>query len=215
MSKPIRISTQTRRNWLIDAVLFVGALIAALSGIYFLFMPSAGYRGGRNALYGVQVLFERAAWSDLHTWGGVLMIAAATVHFLVHWSWVKMMSKRVAKSLLTRDIKLSKGGKVNLVVDAVIAVSFLLAAVSGVYFLFVSNGGFGGGRDPAWDPAFLFSRTTWDLIHTWSGVVMICAAVVHFYIHWRWVKNVTVKFFRSLLPQPMQSPKQEKMPAAR
>jgi hypothetical protein len=74
--------------------------------------------------------------------------------------------------------------------------------VSGVYFLFAPSGGFQGGRNPGWDPGFLFSRTTWDLIHTWSGVVLSVAAVVHFAIHWRWVKNVTVRFFLSLWPRP-------------
>ena len=46
MSKPIRMSMQTRKNWLIDAAVFVGGLVAALSGIYFLYLPSGGYQGG-------------------------------------------------------------------------------------------------------------------------------------------------------------------------
>jgi len=53
----------------------MSALLAALSGIYFLFLPVSGYQGGRNPMYGVTVLFERSAWDDLHTWGGVVMIA--------------------------------------------------------------------------------------------------------------------------------------------
>jgi hypothetical protein len=48
---------------------------------------------------------------------------------------------------------------------------------------------------------FLFSRTVWDLIHTWSGVVLIAAAAVHLSIHWRWVTKVTARFFLSLLPK--------------
>ena len=87
-------------------------------------------------------------------------------------------------------------------INAMVAVSFLVCALSGVYFLFAPSGGFQGGQNAGWDPNWLFSRTTWDLIHTWSGVVMIVAAVVHFAIHWRWVKNVTRRFFLSLFPQP-------------
>jgi hypothetical protein len=101
--------------------------------------------------------------------------------------------------------KLSQGGKVNVAINLLIAVSFLLCAVSGVYFLFGTSGGYEGGRNPNWDPGFLLSRTAWDLIHTWSGVVMMVAAVLHFAIHWRWVKNVTKRFFLSLLPQPEAS----------
>jgi hypothetical protein len=33
-------------------------------------------------------------------------------------------------------------------------------------------------------------------------VVLSVAAVIHFAIHWRWVKNVTVRFFLSLRRQP-------------
>jgi hypothetical protein len=91
---------------------------------------------------------------------------------------------------------MSKGAVINLIVDAVIAVGFFLTAISGIYFLFTPTGGFQGGQNANWDPGFLFNRTTWDLIHTWSSVAMIAAAGVHFVIHWRWIKNVTFRFFK-------------------
>lgn len=206
MSKPITMSKQTRMNWLIDAAVVIGGILGGLSGIYFLFLPSGGYQGGRNPMYGVRILFERHSWSDLHTWGGLLMIAAIVVHFSIHWQWVRRMIRRVVDSLRTGGRSLSGGAKMNAAIDALIAVSFLVCAISGLYFLFAPSGGYGGGRNLGWDPGFLFSRTTWDLVHTWSGVVMIAAAVVHFAIHWRWVKNVTARFFLSLLPQPKNEP---------
>jgi hypothetical protein len=202
MSNRITISTQNRRNWLIDAAVFVGGILAALSGIYFLFLPSGGYQGGRNPMYGVTILFSRHGWEDVHTWGGVLMMAAILIHFATHWKWVKMMGSRAKNSLLNREGKMSGFVRFNVAINIIIGVSFLVCALSGVYFLFAPSGGFQGGSNAGWDPNFLLSRTTWDLIHTWSGVVMIVAAVVHFWIHWRWVKNVTRKFFLSLLPQP-------------
>jgi drug/metabolite transporter (DMT)-like permease len=202
MSKRITISTQNRRNWLIDAAVFLGGILAALSGIYFLFLPSGGFQGGRNPMYGVTILFSRHAWEDVHTWGGVLMMAAILVHFAVHWKWVKMMGSRAKNSLMNREGKMSGFVKFNVAINTLIGVSFMVCALSGVYFLFAPSGGFQGGSNAGWDPNFLLSRTTWDLIHTWSGVVMIVAAVVHFWIHWRWVKNVTRKLFLSLLPQP-------------
>jgi hypothetical protein len=207
MSKQFTMSTQTRKNWLIDAAVFVGAVPAALSGIYFLFVPSGGYQGGRNAWYGMTVLFGRHTWDDLHTWGGALMIAAVAVHLAIHWGWVKMMAKRIVNAMRSRGSKLSRGAKINGAVDLTIAISFLLTALSGLYFLFAPAGGFQGEANPNWDPGVLFSRTTWDLIHSWSGVALIIAAVVHFAIHWRWVKNVTTRFFLSLWqqPQPQES----------
>jgi cytochrome b subunit of formate dehydrogenase len=202
-----------RNKWLLFAVVFLSGLVAALSGIYFLFVPSGGYQGGRNPWYGVTILFSQHTWEDLHTWGGVLMIAAAAVHFAIHWRWVKVMSKRTVKALLSRETKLAKGPRLNVAINLVIAVSFLLTAVSGIYLLFAPSGGFQGGRNASWDPMFLFSRTTWDLIHTWAGAVFIGAAVVHFWIHWRWIKNTTTRLFLSLLPQPglVEAPAEVKM----
>jgi preprotein translocase subunit SecY len=193
---------RSRNKWLLAAVVFLSGLVAALSGIYFLFVPSGGYQGGRNPMYGVTILFSRHTWEDLHTWGGVLMIAVAVIHFAIHWRWVKVMSKRTAEALLFKETKLSRGARLNVALNLVVAVSFLLTAVSGIYFLFAPSGGFQGGRNASWDPMFLFSRTTWDLIHTWAGVVFIGAAVFHFWIHWTWIKNTTARLVLALRPWP-------------
>jgi cytochrome b subunit of formate dehydrogenase len=201
MAKRIQ-AVRGRSKWLLFAVVFLSGLVAAASGIYFLFVPSGGYQGGRNPWYEVTILFSRHTWEDLHAWGGVLMIAVAVFHFVTHWRWVKVMRKRTVEALFSRETKLSKGPRLNVAINLVVAVSFLLTAVSGIYFLFAPTGGFQGGRNAGWDPMFLFSRTTWDLIHTWAGVVFIGAAVVHFWIHWRWIKNTTTRLFLSLLPQP-------------
>ena len=205
MKETIRISRQTQQNWLIDAAVFAGALLAGLTGIYFLYLPSGGYEGGQNPAYGLTILFARDTWSDLHTWGGVLMILAVVIHFAIHWQWVKMMSRRIGHTLMGKGKGFSRGAKINLIIDLVIGLSFLITAVSSIYFLFLPQG-YQGGRNPGWDPGLLFSRTTWDLIHTWSAVVMILAASLHLLIHWRWVVNVTRRFFLSLRQQ-IQTPR--------
>lgn len=205
MSKRVGVSKQTQTNWLIDAAVFVGAILAALSGIYFLFLPSGGYQGGRNPWYGITILFSRHTWDDLHTWGGVLMIVAVVIHFAIHWDWVKMMTRRIVNAMRSRGSRLSRGALINVVIDLAVAVSFLLCALTGVYLLFAPSGGFQGGQNPAWDPGFLFSRTTWDLIHTWSGAALIVAAVIHLAIHWRWVMNVTRRVFLSLWQRPQRA----------
>lgn len=187
------VSQKTRNNWLIDAAVFIGGVIAAITGIYFLFLPVGGYQGGRNPWYGVTILFERHTWDDLHTWFGVLMIAAAIIHFAIHWQWVKGTARRMAKSLTGKGAGMNRYGYFNVAVDAAVALGFLLAAISGLYFLFA-----GSGPTTA---QFIFSRTTWDLIHTWSGVMLIIAAVIHFAIHWRWVTKVTRNVFRSWKPE--------------
>lgn len=201
MSRPVTMSRQTRVNFLIFATVFAAAVIAALSGIYFLFFPV-----GRDAL---DVLITRTDWENLHLIGGLLMSAVAVVHFVIHWKWVKTTARRIFLSIRTRQGSFSRGAKQNIVIDVVVAVSFLVAALTGIYFLFVVDGGYQGGRNLGWDPGFLFSRTTWDLLHTWSGVILIIAAVPHFYIHWGWIKKVTARFFLSMVPnraQPQPQP---------
>jgi hypothetical protein len=179
----------------------MGAIPAALSGIYFLFVPSGGYQGGRNALYGVTLLFTRSSWHDIHTWAGVIMIAAVSLHFVLHWSWVKTMARRIWLSMRSGGASLSRGSRVNVLVDAIVALSFVLVAVSGIYFLLVPSGGFQGGRNVGWDPGYLFSRNTWDMIHSWSGAILIAGSAAHLWIHWRWVVNVTKRALSAVAPQ--------------
>lgn len=192
------LSKQTQKNWWIDAALFSSAVVAALSGIYFLFLPSGGFQGGRNPLYNIQILFTRHTWDDLHTWGGVVMIAAATIHLAIHWPWVVRMARRIWNELTGKCGCMNSHGRWNLLLNILVAVSFVLTAASAVYFLFVPSGRW------AVDPMILFSRTTWDLLHTWAGVVMIVSAVIHFAIHWKWVTKVTYKMMaRALTSRPV------------
>jgi cytochrome b subunit of formate dehydrogenase len=188
------VSKQTQHNWWIDVTLFGSALIAVLSGIYFLFLPSGGFQGGRNPLYNVQILFSRQTWDDLHTWSGIAMIAAAVLHLALHWPWVVGMARRTWNELIGRCDCMNPRGRWNLILDTIVAISFVLTAISGVYFLFAPS-----GRRVV-DPMILFSRATWDLIHTWAGVVLVSVALIHFIIHWRWVANVSRKMFKSLFP---------------
>ena len=182
---PCGTSSQTRGNWLVDSGLLVSAALAALSGLYFLYLPVGGLRGGRNPWAGVQILFERHSWDDLHTWAGVAMIAVAAVHLVLHWPWVVSMTRRAWKDLRGQNGRLNARGRWNLLLDAGVGISFAPAAVSGIYFLF-----FPGGQG-ATTPTVLLTRAGWDFVHTWSGAALIAMAVVHFAIHWRWVAKVT------------------------
>ena len=187
----------TRLNCILDAGVFFSALVAGFSGLYFLYVPVGGYQGGKNPLYDVTVLFSRGTWDDLHLWGGVAMILIVVVHLIYHWDWVVMMTKKIWNQIRSGKSNMSRGAKVNLGVNLAIATSFLLTAISGIYFLFGPTGGYQGGANVNWDIGFLFTRTTWDLIHTWSGIVLIIAAGFHFLIHWKWIKKVTCRFFQS------------------
>ena len=187
MTRPSTVSPQTRRNWLVDAALLASALLASASGIYFLYFPTGGFQGGRNPAYGLILLFERHTWEDLHTWTGIAMILAVAIHLPLHWNWVVNMARRTVKELRGECGCMNGRGRFNLWLNGVVGFSFLLTAASGSYFLLVPGGWWSAGT------VLLLSRTAWDLIHTWSGVVLIASAVLHFAIHWKWVTKVTRK----------------------
>jgi len=187
-----KVSEVTRRNWWIDLGLFSSAILASLSGIYFLFLPVGGYQGRRNPWHGIQILFTRQNWDLIHTWTGVMMIVIAALHLILHWHWVANMAQRMWQELRGRSSGLNLRGRYNLIINTLIGLIFVLAAISSVYFLY-----FPGSRS-AVSPVVLFSRSGWDFIHTWSGVAMIVAAVLHFVIHWKWVAKVTWKMAASL-----------------
>jgi cytochrome b subunit of formate dehydrogenase len=99
------------------------------------------------------------------------------------------MSKKVWHELLAGTSKLSKFGKINVAINFMIGLTGLLTAISGVYFLFDTS------NSHSAQALFLFNRTTWDMIHTWAGVLMIIAFILHFAIHWKWVTKVTRRYF--------------------
>src|SRR3972149_574420 len=154
------VSKQTQKNWWIDAALFISAVIPALSGISFLFLPSGGYQGGRNPMYNIQILFARQTWDDLHTWSGVAMIAAAVIHLAIHWKWVTSMARRTWNELTGKCGCLNPRGRWNLILNTVVAISFLLTTLSCGCFLFQHVETEGSNH------TILHPRTTWDLIHT-------------------------------------------------
>lgn len=179
-----------KNRWFLDTVLGLSAIVVIATSLYFLYLPT-GYQGGRNPYYGINILFDRETWDVLHTWGGVLMILIALVHIAVHWKWFLRMGRRTWQEIRGKTGKLNTRGLVNLWTNVSLGVSFVVCALSGIFFMFVPGG------HQAVDPGFLFSRAVWDLLHTWSGVLMIVSVVMHFAIHWKWVVNNAGRLLQS------------------
>jgi len=196
-SKKTRVfSPKTRNNLLLDMPMLVSGLIAVLSGIYFLFLPIAGYQGGRNPLYGIVIFFERHTWSDIHIWSSVIIMALAALHIPIHWDWITKMTRSGVRSIFGKS-KLNKFSQFNLYINVLVGLSGLICGVSGLYFLFESV------LVPVGSSGWLFTRFVWDMIHTWSGVVVTAAAVLHFAIHWRWVTKVIRKYWNAFLDRTL------------
>ncbi len=179
------LSKTTRINYTLVALVLISALPAILSGIYFLFLPWGGYSGGRNPTYGITILFDRHTWEELHRLTGIAMTIIAAVHAVIHWKWFLGLFKRIGNRLARRGLSpLNSKARPNVIINSIIAVSFVLTAASGLYFFFAGE---------HTSQTFIFDPTTWDLIHTWAGIVMTSAALFHFGIHWLWVTKVTSK----------------------
>ena len=88
------MSSKARINLILDTVIAAAFLLSALSGIVMLLVPG-GYQGGRNPYYGTEVLWlGHEQWSDLHTWGSLVMIAGVLVHLALHWKWIVCMVRK-------------------------------------------------------------------------------------------------------------------------
>jgi hypothetical protein len=184
------LTPKLRQNWWIDALLGVGAVLALLSSVYFLVYPVSGYQGGRNPDYGKVLVFSRTTWDLIHTWSGVMMISAALLHVIIHWKWITGTAARTWQVITRKRDGFGFRLTYNILLDASIALSFIICSITGVYFMF--NVGSGPNAE-----SFLFSKTTWDMLHTWSGVSLSIAAILHVVLHWKWIKNITGKMFGS------------------
>jgi hypothetical protein len=118
------------------------------------------------------------------------MIVVVIFHLVAHWRWILRMGKKTFRALKSKGHGISYATRVNLGINIIIALSFLLTAISGIYLLSSPSGGFQAGRNPGWNPDLLINRVALRLIHTRAGLVTIIGAIFHFAIHWRWVRNI-------------------------
>lgn len=83
--------------------------------------------------------------------------------------------------------------KLNYLVDLLMGIFFLVVAVSGVIlFFFLPSGVRRGGYQE-----FLgIERHTLVSLHNWCGLILIILIAVHFVLHWRWILEMTKKYFK-------------------
>lgn len=209
MTKPVAMPKQTNLNLLVDAIAFLGFILAAISGTSFLLIPA------------------NDTLSGLHAFGSLMTIAAIVIHIVLHWQWVKTMTRR-SVALLSRNVKLPKSARLNVVIDAMITISFLLTAVSGIllnqrsessessnkqsvgvlqdslFDNFPGNppGHLSDGQMPgsAAKPAFRWEAL--DSIHLWAVIALLGLSSIHIWMHWRWIINVTGRLVELLGQRP-------------
>ncbi len=89
-----------------------------------------------------------------------------------------------------------KKAQLNYWLDGVIAMAFMLSALSGMVFMFAGSGGYQGGHNPAFQTTILgLSRWVWSDVHTWSSLIMIAGVLLHLVLHWKWILCMTREAF--------------------
>lgn len=171
-------------------LLSVSGITIFFSSVYFLYFP-VGFQGGRNPYYGAIIVFNIEMWDAIHLRSGIGMIIVLILHIAVHDKWIFAMIKRVLQGKFGRIKRLNKYAQFNILLDAVAALSFLVVSLSGFALMLLPS-----GRSVKVVDGFILSKTTWDIIHTWSGVVMLISVILHFYIHLKWITKVTKRVVR-------------------
>lgn len=88
---------RARLNYIVDMVIAVSFILAMISGLVFLFIPSSsGFQGGRNFLYQREVFgLNRWFLKDLHTYSSILMGMGVLGHLVLHWNWMVCMTRNL------------------------------------------------------------------------------------------------------------------------
>jgi hypothetical protein len=101
---------------------------------------------------------------------------------------------------------MSNKARLNYVLDAVIALAFILSSLSGIAFMLMGSGGYQGGRNPGFQTELLgISRTNWSDLHALTGVVMIAGALVHLVFHWNWIVCMTTRLLKPARRQTQEA----------
>lgn len=83
-------------------------------------------------------------------------------------------------------------GRLNYLMDVLLALLGFLSGVSGIVLLLMGEGGYRGGRNSHFVRSFLgIERWVWNDIHTWVSIALIVGVVIHIALHWNWIVCMT------------------------
>jgi cytochrome b subunit of formate dehydrogenase len=103
----------------------------------------------------------------------------------------------MTNNTMTTKKKKPNKARINYYVDIIIAISFVLVALSGVILFFAGSGGYQGGRNPRYAQEVLgVSRLLWKDLHNWGGIIMMGGALLHLVLHWKWIVCMTRNLFK-------------------
>ena len=97
---------KTTLNAIVDTIAFFPLLVTAVTGIIiWLYLP----RGTQLAAFGTVLShqtflgIQRQIWLDVHTYLGLLFTALVAIHLVLHWSYIKHLPQRLARTETKKD----------------------------------------------------------------------------------------------------------------
>ncbi len=190
------MKVKTKSNFWLDMGILLAFVLIMFTGIVLWLVLPEG-RGSSLALFWG---LTKSIWLDIHVWSGVVMFLGAGAHILIHWRWIICVGKRYFQ-------KLAKQARINFTLNTIIFIGFLLANISGlVIWLLLPQGGYQGGRNPAYQMLFLGQeREIWGEWHLWSGIILIAILGVHIINHRQWILCMVKRYAKRLLEnKPMK-----------
>lgn len=119
-------------------------------------------------------LFEpESTGIPIHEWLGIAMAITILVHILLHWQWVKVITRRFFQQMNSKV-------RLNYIINALIFVSFTAIMLSG---LMISHSVLPFFGLESLDTPF------WNVTHRFATDVTIWLIALHIGLHWRWIVN--------------------------
>ncbi len=122
---------KTTLNAIVDTIAFFPLLVAAVTGIIiWLYLP----RGSQLAAFGTVLShqtflgIQRQIWLDVHTYLGLLFTGLVALHLVLHWSYIKYLPQRFAKTEPKKDHSMKRF--LALLLIGVMIVAVVIIAVS-------------------------------------------------------------------------------------
>ncbi len=83
--------------------------------------------------------------------------------------------------------------RINYLIDALLGLSFFItAATSVIIFLFLPS----GVRQGGYQEFMGITKSTYGLVHTYVGLLMIGLSLVHLVLHFDWIVCMTKNLFK-------------------
>lgn len=139
----MKTQQSNRKKWVVDAALF-GLFIAEF------FLDFTGL--------------------ELHQWLGLLAASAAAYHLVIHWTWVKTVTRRFFTGTSTQ----ARG---YYLVDLMMFGGLGAITVTG---LVISS----------WLNLTLAAYETWRVVHVLASITTLASLVVKTILHWRWIAGL-------------------------